>query len=89
MPASKSPQIAFNKKFGVFLSYGIYTKPPTITPGITTTARINTRVQGVAISTGQATFVLSKQLVATYGIYDKRRSRSARERKSLTRGLSL
>ncbi|OBS23316.1 hypothetical protein FPOA_03865 [Fusarium poae] len=62
--------ITVNNKSQASSSYGIYAEPPGVTPSVTTTTRIISRVVGVASGQGQATFVLSKQLIATCGIYD-------------------
>ncbi|KAF4453770.1 hypothetical protein F53441_3596 [Fusarium austroafricanum] len=62
--------ITINNKSQSSSSYGIYAEPPGVTPAVTTTTRIISRVIGVASGQGQATFILSKQLIATCGIYD-------------------
>ncbi|KAF9775584.1 hypothetical protein IL306_006292 [Fusarium sp. DS 682] len=67
--------ISIDNKSGSKRSYGVFAENPTIDragsdkpPKIT--ARIITSVQQVASDQGQATFILSKTLYATCGIYD-------------------
>ncbi|KAF4337524.1 hypothetical protein FBEOM_8622 [Fusarium beomiforme] len=62
--------ITINNKSQSKAAYGIYAEPPAVTPTVTTTTRVISRVIGVASGHGQATFILSKQLIATCGIYD-------------------
>ncbi|CAG9951192.1 unnamed protein product [Clonostachys rosea f. rosea IK726] len=62
--------ITINNRSQETCSYGLYAEPPTISPSTPTLTRIITRVQGVANPHGQATFILSKELIATCGIYD-------------------
>ncbi|CAH0052043.1 unnamed protein product [Clonostachys solani] len=62
--------ITINNRSQDTCSYGLYAEPPTISPSTPTLTRIITRVQGVANPHGQATFILSKELIATCGIYD-------------------
>ncbi|KAK1754832.1 hypothetical protein QBC47DRAFT_413752 [Echria macrotheca] len=62
--------ITINNKSQGTASYGVYAEPPAISPRVAATTRIIACAHGVPSGQGQATIILSKNLIATCGIYN-------------------
>ncbi|KAI3532273.1 hypothetical protein CSPX01_13585 [Colletotrichum filicis] len=65
--------ISIRNQSGAESSYAVFSEVPRIKSGVSDmkiTTRIMLSVQGVASGSGQASFVMSKQLYATCGTYD-------------------